>query len=199
MLFSTRAWRRLLTGRTSPPRPPQLHMRRSLEQLPALVVPSSCRLRSLESSDEAAWASLLAENGELGAWSPARAAPYFGPGAPMLLAGSYFLLYDGTPIATAQLHLHHDDEYAPMPELGWVAVSPAHRGQGLGYVVCLAVLHHAVQTDHHEIFLRTDDHRFAAIATYLKLGFEPWLPDVTAPKRWHRALSVTQTSRSTIP
>lgn len=174
-------------------------MRRSLEGLPALVVPSTCRLRTLEPSDAAAWASLLAENGELGAWSLERAAPYFGPGGPMVLAGSYFLVHDGTPIATAQLHLHHDDEYAPMPELGWVAVSPAHRGQGLGYVVCLAVLHYAAQTDQRQIFLRTDDHRFAAIVTYLKLGFEPWLRDGTAPQRWDRVLGATRTSQSARP
>ena len=167
---------------------PQLHMRRKLERLPSLIVPPGYALRPLQPSDAAAWAALLAQTGELGDWSLERAAPYFAPSGPMLLAGSYFLTHNGAPIATAQLHLHHDDEYAPIPELGWVAVSRAQRGRGLGYIVSLAVLHYAASAGHRDVFLRTDDHRLPAISTYLKLGFQPWLRDASAPPRWDRVL-----------
>lgn len=163
---------------------PQLHMRRVLTSLPELVVPPDYRLRNLELDDAARWAGLLAENGELGEWSMERARPYFAPDSRMVLDGSFFVTREGEPVATAQLHLHLDDAYAPLPELGWVAASPRHRGHGLGYLVCLAVLRYAAFAGHREIFLRTDDFRLPAIRTYLKLGFQPWMFDPSAPDRW---------------
>ena len=166
---------------------PQLHMRHRLERLPELDVPAGYQLRPLEAGDVGSWSALLNENGELGAWTVERAARYFGPHTKVrarLRAISCCTME--TPVATAQLELHPDDEYAPLAELGWVAVSPAHRGRGLGYVVCLAVLQRAAATHQTGVFLRTDDHRYPAIATYLKLGFEPWLRDPTAAARWAR-------------
>lgn len=162
---------------------PQLHMRRVLASLPELALPPEYRLRTFGPDDAAPWVGLLSENGELGEWSLERAAPYFAADRRMVLDGSFFVTHDGEPVATAQLHLHLD-AYAPLPELGWVAASPRHRGHGLGYVVCLAVLRYAASAGHREIFLRTDDFRLPAIRTYLKLGFEPWLFDLSAPDRW---------------
>ena len=163
---------------------PQLHMRRSLTSLPELAVPRGYALRAFGPNDAAPWAGLLSENGELGEWSLERAAPYFAADRRMVLDGSFFVTRDGEPVATAQLHLHLDDAYAPVPELGWVAASPRHRGHGIGYVVCLAVLRYAASVGHSEIFLRTDDFRLPAIRTYVKLGFQPWLFDPSATDRW---------------
>ena len=91
-------------------------------------------------------------------------------------------------MATAQLHVHRDDSYAPIPELGWVAVVPEQQGRGLGYIVCLAVLQHAQSQRFSQIFLRTDDHRLPAIKTYLKLGFQPWIRDPETQERWVHVL-----------
>ncbi len=162
----------------------QLHMARALDGLPTLVVPDGYALRTLTAGDAAAWAALLDRNAELDSWTVERAAPYFAPGSTMVLEASFFVTRAGEPVATAQLHLHPDDSYAPSPELGWVAASPEHQGHGLGYVVCLAVLHQAAAAGHDRIFLKTDDNRLPAIATYLRLGFEPWMVDPTAPERW---------------
>jgi hypothetical protein len=61
-------------------------------------------------------------------------------------------------------------------------------------VVCLVVLQRA--TAHKlQVFLRTDDHRYPAIATYLRLGFEPWLRDPTAEKRWQVVRAALKTYR----
>ena len=168
---------------------PQLHMRRTPDELPAVQIPAGYGLRTLTYEDIGAWAALLDANGELGAWNVERAARYFASGSPMPLAGSFIATADGLPVATAQLHLHPDDEYAPMPELGWVAARPEHRGHGLGYVVCLAVMHYAKSTGYHELFLRTDDARLPAIRLYLRLGWQPWMRDPSSPDRWQQILA----------
>lgn len=166
--------------------PVQLHMRRTVTDLPQTRVPGGYDLRTMTRSDMGAWASLLDRNGELGRWDLDRARPLFAHGSPMPLDGSFLLSRGAAPVATAQLHLHTapDDPYSPVPELGWVSVLPEHRGLHLGRTACSAVLRYAAEQGHRAIFLRTDDHRLAAIRTYLRLGFEPWMYDSSAPGRW---------------
>jgi mycothiol synthase len=163
---------------------PQLHMRHLLENLPELTVPDDYALRTLTPEDWHSWTMLMQENGELGEWTIDRSAPLFAPGSSLIFDGSFFATWQGEPVATAQINRHADPTYGPEPELGWVAASPRHRGHGLGYAVCLAVLRYATAAGFPSIFLRTDDHRSPAIRTYLKLGFEPWLFDSTAAERW---------------
>jgi mycothiol synthase len=165
---------------------PQLHMRHTLEALPDLAVPPGYELRSFTVHDASVWGDLLNENGELGEWDDARVAALFDPRSPLVVEGSFFITRDDQPVATAQLDLHHEGPYASMAELGWVAARPGNQGHGLGYVVCLAVLRYAAAHGHREVFLRTDDPRLPAIATYLKLGFTPWMFDSTAPERWEQ-------------
>ena len=162
---------------------PQLHMHRALADLPPLAVPPDYALRALTPADVAAWVALMTRNAELGEWTTARAEPLFA--GQMELDRSFVVEHDGEPVATAQLNPHSLDAYAPLPELGWVAVDPRHRGRSLGRAVCLAVLHAARDAGHHEIFLRTDDHRLPAIRIYLALGFQPWhRDDPEAAARW---------------
>jgi mycothiol synthase len=171
---------------TNGPPLPQLQMKRSLADLPPIDVPPGYALRHFRSGDAPAWAALMARNGELGPWDIVRAEPYFAAEGRMPVEGAFFITAGDTPIATAQLHLKPEGPYAPIPELGWVAVDPAHQGHGLGAVASLAVMHYAVSLGHGEIFLLTDDWRLAAIRTYLKLGFEPWLTHASHPDRWRK-------------
>lgn len=168
----------------------QLHMRRDLEDLPVLEVPDGYHLRTVRREDLDGWTSLLNQNGELGEWDRERSGRLFADGSPMPLSGAFVVEAHGALAATAQLHLHADDKYAPWPELGWVAALPEYRGRGLGRLVCLAVLHHAAELGHPGIFLMTDDHRLPAIRTYLGLGFQPWMYDETAPGRWGEVLKL---------
>jgi mycothiol synthase len=167
----------------------QLHMRHDLRGLPPLVVPSGYSLRSHREDDLAAWTSIMVRNAELGDWTEERAAPYFAVSRPTVLDGSYFVTFHDIPVATAQLVLHREDNYAPIPELGWVAAAPEHRGKGIGFAVCLAVLRYAAALGHQSLFLRTDDHRLPAIRSYLRLGFQPWMYESTAPDRWAQILA----------
>lgn len=181
-LAGARSRRLSATSMAAPP--PQLHMRRRLHDLPAVALPPRYVLRTMTPGDAAAWARLLSLNGQLGEWPLERAQRYFAPGSAMRLASSYLVELGGEPVATAQLHEHRDGPYAPTPELGWVAVSRDHRRQGLGTAVCLAVMRAAAERGEEAIFLRTDDHRLAAIHTYLRLGFEPWHRDESDGERW---------------
>lgn len=170
-------------------------MRHTLDNLPELSVPDGFGLRPFTAADADAWAQLLAENGELGAWTAERAGRYFAAGSRMPLDGAFFVTREGWPVATAQLHLHDDDAFAPTPELGWVAVHPGWRGRRLGALACLAVLRHARATEHRGIFLLTDDHRLPAIRTYLRLGFRPWLCEPSAEERWQAIVGEVSEAR----
>jgi GNAT superfamily N-acetyltransferase len=170
----------------------QLHMKRGLDALPELVIPSGYSLRHFTADDGPAWAALLEANGDIESWDAARAEPYFAADSHMPLEGAFFITSGHEPVATAQLHLKTDGPYAPTPEMGWVAVVPQHQGHGLAAVVCLAVMHYAAAAGSEQIFLLTDDRRLPAIWTYLKLGFTPWLTDATHAGRWdavHAALA----------
>jgi len=169
--------------------PPQLHMLRALNRLPEVPSPpDGYAVRALHGDDCERWMSLMNANGELGAWTAERAERSFARGR-IALEASVLVLWEERVVATAQLTLHADDDYAPMPELGWVAVDPAHRGRGLGGLVCAEVLARARAFVYRTIFLRTDDHRLPAIAIYLRLGFAPWhRDDPSAAHRWHAIL-----------
>jgi mycothiol synthase len=161
---------------------PQLHMKRRLDVLPALAVPDGYTVRHFMPDDAERWAALLHRNTELGAWNTERALPYFAAGSDMPLEGAFFAMHGSTPVATAQLHRKPDRP--SLPELGWVAVDPQHQGHGLAAGVSVAVMQYAASAGYQEVFLLTDDHRLAAIWTYLKLGFEPWLTDASHAARW---------------
>ncbi len=75
----------------------------------------------------------------------------------------------GEPVAVA-CGLSRDDNWV---ELAWVAVAPAHRGRGIGRMVCAAVVRQLLSLDKSKIFGSTQDERLSAIKIYLDLGFYP--------------------------
>jgi mycothiol synthase len=80
---------------------------------------------------------------------------------------------------------HHPEEHHPCGgELGWVAADPDHRGKGLGYAVCAAVVRRLIEIGYRNIYLLTDDPRLPAIRLYLKLGFVPFLHAPDMEGRW---------------
>lgn len=58
-------------------------------------------------------------------------------------------------------------------ELAWVAVVPAHRGRGLGKLVCSEVVKQLVDLGRPKVFGSTQDERLSAIKIYLDIGFYP--------------------------
>lgn len=152
-------------------------------QLPHPDVPAGYELRRVQTEDDVrAWAQLLHDNGELGQWDMERARRATEEGT-VWRESIHFLEKDGVPVATSCVQRH--DDRPDRPELGWIAVLPAYRGQGLGRTISIAVMNFMKQQGYERCFLRTDDRRLPAIQLYFRLGFEP---DMTGhdsyEKRW---------------
>ena len=69
-------------------------------------------------------------------------------------------------------------------ELGWLAADPAHSGHGLGMAVSACVVRRFVEAGYRRIHLHTEHYRLAAIKTYLKLGFAPWIDGAATEAQW---------------
>ena len=154
------------------------------------LLPAGYSLRTFRPGDEDAWLALL-QTGELGVWDRVRLELMLRhPHVKVPRDGIFFATVDDWPIGTASTYLHPVDDRID-PELGWVVVDPAHRGHGLGMVVCRAVLEYVGRLGYDHAYLLTDDFRLPAIQTYLRLGFEPARTDPSHPARWaaiHRQL-----------
>lgn len=88
-------------------------------------------------------------------------------------------------IVASAMAVHNPNPDHPFGgELGYVAGDPAHRGKGLGLAVCGAVVRRFLRAGYRHIYLKTDDHRLAAIKTYLRLGFQPYLFREDMLARW---------------
>lgn len=72
-------------------------------------------------------------------------------------------------------------------QIGYLVVEPAHRGHNLGLVLVTAAVARLRGAGYQAIWLGVQDHRYAAIRTYLNAGFVPFLhaPDPAAlEERW---------------
>ncbi len=99
---------------------------------------------------------------------------------------SVFIMTDNLqPIATASCRLM-PDAFPGSGYVHWVAVTPAYQGCGVGRAITLQALHRFYELGCQDAVLETQDHRLAAIRTYLKLGFLPEMRDETHPERWSK-------------
>ena len=74
----------------------------------------------------------------------------------------------------------------------WLAVRPAHQGQGLARPLLAAVLGRVAQ-DHSRCYVLTSSRRTAAIRLYLGFGFRPDLEGPEGRAAWRHALAVDPT------
>ena len=179
-------------------RMPQLTMiLRDLDHLPEVRLPPGYEVHRFRPGDEQGWVDVLNSTGSLGQWTletvKERTAGGLGS---IVLDAVHLVTYRGKPVATACLQEYSDPQ---MAELGWVATSPDHQGKGLGYQVCVATLWHIRERGFLSAYLKTDDQRFAAIKSYLKLDFKPWLTDPSHRERWRLVLPQLGYSEDIIP
>ncbi len=168
---------------------PQLQMilsPRVLANPPQIALPDAYHLRQLRADEKQGYFDLM-HRAQLGHWDD----PYFKAIADTVLPDGWFVIEHrptGALVGTAAAHHRPTPDLPYAGELGWVAVDPAHRGHRLGNAVCAAVIGRFARAGYHSVYLWTDDHRLAAIKTYLALGFEPRTEQEGTQQRWQIVL-----------
>lgn len=160
-----------------------LQMRRSLGELPDLVVPEGIAIGTY--SGEGDHAEILRVNNAAFSWHPEQggwgvgelaerlAEPWFEPEG-LLLARER-----QTPEKLLGFHwtkVHHGSLGEVLGEVYVLGVDPAAQGRGLGAALTVAGLRHLAQrldsTRDPEVMLYVEADNTAAVTTYRKLGFE---------------------------
>jgi mycothiol synthase len=109
----------------------------------------------------------------------------------ILPGGLFLLLHADTRILVATAGAAHNPNpgryYFPFGgELGYLLVHPEHRGKRLGQAVSAMVVERFMSAGYESIRVCVQGFRLAAIKTYLRLGFVPFLHAEDASLRWQR-------------
>jgi mycothiol synthase len=142
--------------------------------LPEPPIPDGYRLRNLRAGEEEKYLALMRRVGFAEHWTVADVQRFMRN----VLPGGFFVvehIATGDLVATAMANHSPNEQHPNGGVLDWVAVDPAHQGQGLGKVVTAAVVRLLIQRGYQQIYLLTDDWRLPAIAIYLSLGWEPYI------------------------
>ncbi len=155
---------------------------RLLDSPPVVKLPLGYALRTYRPGDEPRFCRIMELSGWPG-WDDARLRPWIARIPP----GSWFMAVHqaSNEIVATAMGLHdHSDLHPFGGELGWVAGDPAHAGKGLGMAVCAAVTARLLAAGYRDVHLYTEHWRLAALKTYLKLGYIPFLYTPEMPERW---------------
>jgi mycothiol synthase len=145
-------------------------------------MPEGYALRTFRTADRDAWIRLMRSAGFDG-WSHDTLKQSLACSLP---EGVFFVEHGATRelVATAMAGHRATDLHPFGGELGWVAVSPPHRGKRLSAIVCAEVTRRLLSAGYREIYLQTDDWRLPAVKTYMNLGYVPLLCDSDMQERW---------------
>ncbi len=149
---------------------------------PAVHPPPGYSWRTYQPGDEPSFYLIMERAGWPG-WNSDKLRPWQ---LRMLPAGWFMAIHEesGSIVATA-MALRDQSEFHDLGgELGWLAADPAHAGKDLGLAVSAAVTARLIHEDYRHIHLYTEDWRLAALKTYLKLGYMPFLYLPEMLERW---------------
>lgn len=157
-----------------------------LAEMPAL--PDGYALRAYQPGDEQAWAAVM-NTGDMGVWTGDRAVaeltgvpwPQFDPD------GLFVATTGGGIVGSACAWLTAPEEHET-GTLHMVCIQPGHRGRGLGFPLCLAVLYRFRERGFRRVALSTNPPRLGAIKVYLQLGFRPAYKETTDAEIWRPVL-----------
>jgi len=175
---------------------PQLVMQLdSLENLPQPNLPSGYLLRHFRSGYERAWNKVIGRSflGRNDFQSEIAEKDYFKPERVFFIFFAEAGDVDAEDAVATASAWHKEGWGERTGYLHMVGVVPAHRGKGLGLRVSAAALRRMAEEDKEQAVLETDDFRFAAIKTYLKLGFRPKVVHQNQPERWRKVLRKLET------
>ena len=148
----------------------------------ALTVPppTGYSLRTHQPGDEGRFFEIMSLAGWPG-WDEEKLAPWL----PRILPEGWLMaIHDGDDEIAATCMAMTSDAYPGGGELGWLACDPAHQGVGLGEVVSAEVTTRFLEEGYTIIHLYTEHYRPAAIKTYLKLGYIPFLSSPEMAEIW---------------
>ena len=153
-----------------------------LSHPPVATMPAGYTLRLYRRGDEPGFYKVMELAGWPG-WDDEKLRPWMARIPP---ASWFMAVYDESgEIVASAMGLHdHSDAHPFGGELGWVAADPAHAGKGLGMAVSAAVTARLIAAGYHNIHLYTEHWRLAALKTYLKLGYVPFLYRPEMLERW---------------
>ena len=154
-----------------------------LDSPPEPTLSAGYTLRTFEFGDQPRFYELMALAG-WPEWDDDRLQPWL----ERILPGGWFMAVheESDLIAASAMCLHSYSALHPFgSELGWLAGDPAHAGQGLGKAVSAAVTQRFIEAGYTNIHLYTEDFRYAALRTYLTLGYVPFLYLPEMADRWH--------------
>ena len=95
-----------------------------------------------------------------------------------VLPSGWFVVIDSasSELVASAMSLHNYSGKLPCSgTLGWVGCAPDHRGRGLGQAVVAAVTSRLIEIGYRHIELYTEHFRTAALHSYLRLGYVPYL------------------------
>ncbi len=155
-----------------------------LDSPPDISLPEGYSLRTYKPGDDKAMIELMRKAG-FEDWGDCQLIPLKNRALP---DGMFFIVYEktGKLVATASASHNGTGNIPFSGTLDWVGADPEHKGRGLGYLVCAAVVRRLLEAGYKYISLRTDDFRLPAIKTYIKLGFIPKIDSEQIRARWQR-------------
>ncbi len=145
-------------------------------------LPEGYALRTYQTGDEMGFFTVMTQAG-FGVWDDDRLRPWL----PRIVPESWFFIIDdaSSEIVATAMGLHDPTDFHPQGgELGWVAANPLHTGKGLGRIVSSAVVARLIAAGYSQIHLYSEDWRPAALKTYLRMGFLPYLYLPEMQERW---------------
>jgi len=163
----------------------QLHMvwpEHLLSAPPPVQLPTGYALCTYQAGDETRFFKVM----ELAGW-PGWSTEKLQPWRERILPQGWFMgIHDKSSeiVATGMAFRDRSEFGRQGGEIGWIATDPAHWGKGLGLAVSAAATTRLIEEGYHDIHLYTEDWRLAALKTYLKLGYIPFLHMPEMLERW---------------
>ena len=151
--------------------------------LPELVIPEVFSLINILPEDLEQY-NALRQTVSFSQWSPEAMAKYHNT---KVIKNGHLVIAEnatGKYAASAAAEISRFEEYPQIGELGWVMTSPEFQGKHLGSVASIAAMHTLYRAGYRAFYLLTDDFRKAAVKTYLKIGWQPWLYAEDMAERW---------------
>lgn len=184
----------------------QLMMVRLAAPVADVPLPEGWTIRAMKPGEGEIWARIC--GGEF--WDPAQMGDeerwqHTMASDPGVHVENVFFVCDetGEPVATATARLLDKVKRAAFPPtlqplgyLHYVAAVPRSRGKGAGSAVTAHVLRRLADLGFPDCVLTTDDHRLAAIRSYLRLGFLPVLHGEGMRERWQAVLGLLGVERN---